>query len=145
MIGESRVVYVRMLEGVETFVPVVSRQIEGDKFEIISNNDLDLEEDATSIYEFFPGDVVECENKVDFYLPVQQRKENFLLATRLISTVFPNRKLYQLIYLIVKSLGEIRIKELSEFEEEIKQLCSDIRIIQRNHPVVKSWLNANCR
>lgn len=137
-------IYIRMLEGVETFVPVNAKLIENNVFEIISNEDMDLEEDATCIYEFFPGDIVRCEMKYNCFLPVQKMEESFLLASELISSTLPNRKIYQLIFLIVKSLGEITPDQLIGFEEEIKWLCSNHQIAQKKHPVVINWLDKNC-
>ena len=140
-------IYIRMLEGVETFIPVDAMPISDNVFEIISNEDMDLEEDATCIYEFFPGDVVmsvvKCEMLRDFSNPMQKRKKTFTLAVELISSTFPNRKLYQLIYMIVRSLGKITQNQLQGFEDEIRQLCFDSSIAQRRHPVIEKWIDEN--
>jgi len=141
---EIQTIYIRMLEGVETFIPVIAKPIDDDIFEIISNEDMDLEEDATCIYEFFPGDTVRCEVMQDYFLPVQKRKETFMLSVELINSTFPNRKVYQLIFLIVKSLGKITRNQLQEFDDEIKFLYSNNSIVQKRHPVVKKWLENNC-
>lgn len=140
---EIQTIYIRMLEGVETFIPVNAKFVGDNVFEIISNKYMNLEEDATCIYEFFPSDVVRCEVKRDFFLPIQKRKETFLLATKLLSSTFPNRKVYQLIFLIVKSLGEINRNQLQGFEDEIRRLYFDKSILQRQHPLVKKWLEKN--
>ena len=138
-------IYIRMLEGVETFIPVDARYISDNVFEIISNEDMDIEEDATCIYEFFPGDIVRCEKVKRIFLSLQKREKTFLLAIELLNSTFPNRKVHQLIFLIVKSVGKITRNQLQEFDEdEIKQLCSDSSIIQKRHPVVKMWLEKNC-
>ncbi len=126
-------IYIRLLEGTETWVPVPAISYGNGIFEIKENQYLDLEEDATSIWEFLPGDTVEC---------VEQDKR--LVALKLVNSKFPNRKVYQLIFLIVKNIGKIKRYELLEFEDEIKQLCLNENIIQRQHPIVKKWLYENC-
>lgn len=127
-------IYIRLLEGTETWVPVPATRHGENIFEIKANQYLDLEEDVSSIWEFFPGDVVKCENR-----------EGDIIASELLKFTFPNRKVHQLIFTIVKSLGEVAVNQLPEFAEEIKKLCLDKNIIQRQHPVVKSWLDKNCK
>ena len=140
---EIQTIYIRMLEGVETYIQVTAKPVADNVFEIISNADMDLEEDATCIYEFFPGDVVKCELMRDFFFPIQKRRETFILAIELISSTFPNRKLHQLIYMIVRSLGGVIRNQLQGFEDEIRQLCFDSNIAQRRHPVVEKWIEKN--
>jgi hypothetical protein len=130
----TKTVYIRLLEGPETWVPV-SAILHGDNiFEIKENQYLDLEEDISSIWEFFPGDVVKC-----------IKRDGDLIATELVESTFSDRKVYQLIFLIVYNLGEITREQLKGFEDEIKRLCSDSRIVQRQHPVVKDWLEKHCK
>jgi len=147
-IKDIQTIYIRMLEGIETFIPVKAKPVVDNVFEIISNEDMDLEEDATCIYEFVPGDVVKsvvkCEMLRNFSLPMRKRRETFILAVELISSTFPNRKLYQLIFMIVRSLGKVTRNQLQGFENEIKQLCSNSSIAQRRHPVVEKWIEKNC-
>src|SRR5580658_3967742 len=142
MKAETIKIYVRLIDGVEILAPCDAKYIGGEKFEIIRTENLDLDTDATSIWEFFPGDVVKCE-------PYEgQSKFNTFginkVARQLISSIFPNRKLHQLIFLIVRSFGKITLDELKGFEPEIKQLCNDKGVCQRNHPVIESWLLKNC-
>ena len=66
------------------------------------------------------------------------------MANKLISSKFPNRKLYELILIIVKRQREIRIEKLKEYKECIYKLCTDRSIFQRNHPVIKAWIEENC-
>ena len=152
------IIYTRMLEGVTNYVPCEALRIRDTTYEIISNKDIDLESDATCIWEFFPGDKVKAMNKKEIVFPFgggvfipadaseceDCEEKTILLATELISSTFPNRKLYQLIFLIVSSLGEISLDQLQGFENEIKRLCVDSIIAQRRHPVIKKWLNKNC-
>ena len=133
-----------MLEAVETYIPVTAKQIGDNVFEIVNNEAMDLDTDATCIYQFFPGDIVETKMENNFSLPIQKRKESILIAIRLINSTFPNRKLYQLIFIIVESLGEVEKSKLKGYEEEIDQLCINKNIFQRNHPVVRNWLIKNC-
>ncbi|HLR38293.1 MAG TPA: hypothetical protein VK084_09615 [Chitinophagaceae bacterium] len=143
---DYQTIYIRMLEGVETFIPVKAKHLKGDLFEIINNEDLDLdlEEDATSIYEFFPGDTVKCEIQSNYFLPIQGKVETFLLASKLISSTFIDRKLYELIFLIVKNFGKVELDKLEHFADEIKRICYDKSIVQRKHPVIQNWIKENC-
>ena len=126
-------IYIRLLEGPETWVPMPAVSHGDNIFEIKENQYLDLEEDISSIWEFFPGDIVKCTNR-----------DGDLVASELLRSTFPDRKVYQLIFLIVKSLGEVTPDQLKGFKDEIKCLCSRSSIVQRKHPVVKNWLEKNC-
>ncbi|MCP3659255.1 MAG: hypothetical protein GY830_02635 [Bacteroidetes bacterium] len=143
---KKEIIYIKMLEGIEVLIPVEAKLISKNLFEIIENRDIDLESDATSIYEFFPGDIVSCiETNSKEYFKDQKKDLNFFfLANKLISSNFPNRKLYELIFIIVKRQGEVRIEELEEYKENIHKLCTDKSIFQRNHPVIKAWIEENC-
>ena len=131
--SEASKIYIRLLEGPETLVPISARLLEGNTFEILDNPYLDLDEDVTSIWEFFPGDIVSCE-----------KRGNDLRAKELLSSTFPDRRLYQIIFLIVSTLGNASVEDLKDFETEIGRLCTDSKILQRNHPVVQRWLLQNC-
>jgi hypothetical protein len=114
-------------------VPVKTKVVEKDLFEIIENQYLDLNNDATCIWEYFPGDIVKAES-------VNDR----LIAVELVKSSFPNRKLFQLIFLIVANLGKIHPKLLKGYGHEINILNKTIDLPQRNHPLVKSWLSKYC-
>ena len=126
-------IYIKLLEGTETWVPVPAIRRGDNIFEILENQYLDLDGDTSSIWEFFPGDTVRC-----------TRQGNDLMALELINSIFPNRKMHQLIFQIVSSSGEITLGQIRGFEDELKQLCSDNAIVQKRHPVVMNWLNKNC-
>ena len=123
-------IYIKLLEGAEILVPVPAISHGNDIFEVKGNQYLDLEDDATSIWEFFPGDMVKC-----------LKPNKSWIASELLGSTFPNRKLYQLIFLIVESLGKISLDQLQGFENELQRLCVDRTITQRQHPVIEKWLH----
>ena len=127
-------IYIRLLEGTEALAPVEARRLEGDTFEITANPDLDLEGDVTSIWEFFPSDVVKCKEEGDMQV-----------AKELVRSSFPNRRIYQLLFKIVESLGAIEVTKLSDFKTELLKLCTQDDIRQKRHPLVQEWLNMNCQ
>lgn len=127
-------IFIRLLEGTETFVPVEAKHLGSNIFEITKNSDLDLEEDVTSIWEFFPGDVVSCE-----------KREDIRVATELLRSTFPNRRLYELIFQIVESFGRISLEELSDYRIELQELTNNTSISQRKHPVVREWIERNSK
>lgn len=208
--GGKAIIYIRMFEGVPTYFPCEALRISDAVYEIISNEDMDLDNDATCIWEFFPGDKVRVLEKKETVLPFgggvflaagedepglshftqkrcrsrqnaikktfngsffnsyiftflakawariatffkvrkscgcidcQLEEKTIPLATELINSTFPNRKLYQLIFWIVESLGEISLDQLQGFENEIQRLCVDRTITQRRHPVIEKWLH----
>jgi hypothetical protein len=147
-----------MLEGTTNYVPCQAL-VNGDgSYLIVKNDDLDLDGDATRIWQFFPGDTVRCttvtETVFEFgggvLIPVDPTEgkgcieRKMLLATQLVTSTFPERNLHQLIFTIVRNLGELDEGHLEEYESEITQLCSDSLIVQRRHPIVKRWIEANC-
>jgi hypothetical protein len=117
-----------LLEGVEALVPVKAVLIESNLFRITENQFLDFE-DATSIWEFFPDDVVECEFD-----------NNIWIARKLVESSIPDRELYQLIFRIVDRLGNLEIDESNQIRDTINELYRRNDIIQKQHPIVKNWL-----
>jgi hypothetical protein len=122
-------IYIRLIDGVETFVPVQAVRNDDSTFKIIDNDYLDLDTDVTSIWEFFPGDIVTC-----------KQKEDYLLASELLGYTFPNRRLHQLIFLIVENFGNPTPDKLAGFDEEMRILTTDKGVIQIRHPMIKKWL-----
>ena len=132
--NKLKTIYVRLIDGTESKVPCKGVLLDKVNYKITENQSLDIEGDATSIWEFFPGDVVECEQR-DFGL----------LASRLISSSFPDRKIHQLIFLLIQSFAKLKIDDLDEFKNELKKLCDpNFRLLQKTHPMVKKWLEENC-
>lgn len=140
MKNQMQQIYVRLIDGVEVFVPVVARQLDEDVYEIMEIPSFDLD-DFSSIWQFFPGDVVRCEKKI-FH------NKNFgLLANELISSTFPDRKLHELIFLIVYSQGKVAVENLQGFQKEIKQFCNSHTVFQKNSviPAIKDWVYRCCK
>ena len=108
-------IYVTLIEGTLVFVPLDARMVDVNTYEILHNPILQLESDATSIWEFFPGDIVTVGTRTigartgEKRLFRKRRVEtgtDIILAMELVSSTFPNRKLHQLIFLIVQSMGK---------------------------------------
>ena len=121
-----------MIEGVETYMPVDSEPIEKNVYKIVFNKYMDLESDLTSIYEFYPGDIVSCEIVDDI-----------LLAKKRVSSTFINWKYYHIIFRILETGGELPTNEFVEFENELLQLKNSRHIPQRDHPFISRWLELN--
>lgn len=128
-------IFVAVLSGTIALVPVGAKRIEGNRFEIIENESLDLK-NQFDVWEFFPGDVVWCEEIS------RENKENVLLATRLVSSTFPDRALHQLIYSIVSHMGDITREELGILAPEIPKLRGYVN--ETNcHPLLRKWMMDN--
>lgn len=128
--SESVQIFVRLIEGAETFVPCFGKVLENGLVEIYRNDYLDLENDATSIWEFLPGDIVRYETH-----------DGNLWAKELISSTVENRRVYELVFLIVHSLGKMTIEEAMVFSKEIDFLSKSDSVKQKNHPIVQKWIN----
>lgn len=120
--------WIRSIEGIENFIEVEAKFVQPNICEILSNEYLD-HQDATSIWEFFPGDVVLC-----------KKFEGKLVARKLVSTKVKNRKLLELIFIVVKNKGQISSSLLKRYESEINFLKSNPDVIFHKHPVVRKWL-----
>lgn len=125
-------VFVRLLEGTEIVVPCQALHIQKDIFEILKNNSLDME-DKTSIWQFFPGDLVKCEMRNGLYF-----------AKELLSSTFPDREIHHLIFMLVESLGQIEYEYLKKYTSALKDLCVRKDILQLEHPIVLNWRRNNC-
>lgn len=155
---EKQIVYITMLEGTTNYVPCRALKNLEDTFIILENEDIDLDEDATCIWQFLPGDIVRCKLVKECFfefgggvlIPVSQDEsvgcveKEILLATELIDSSFPKRKLYSLLFAIVKSLGNLDPVQVEHYRDEILVLCADMHVVQRHHPIVSRWIRANC-
>lgn len=126
-------IYIRLLDGATAYVPCTAIHISNDNYQIVKIRELDIENDVTAIWEFFPGDLVKCKLNDDKVL--------FAESLISLSTSFKNRKVHQLIFRVVNSLGEISDSEISSFNDEIDYLINEEEVVQKNHPIVKKWLN----
>jgi hypothetical protein len=71
-----------------------------------------------------------------------KKKGKMLVAHELIESDFPNRKMHQLIFNLVKNFGELGSDDLEIFQDEIKLLrSSNCEIKQRQHPIIEKWLH----
>ena len=60
---------------------------------------------------------------------------------KLIESSVPDRGLYQLIFRLVESLGNLEIDEFNQTSKISKVLFKREDIIQRQHPTVSNWIN----
>lgn len=138
------VVYVRLLEGGITYVPCVGKRISDLVYEIIDNEELDME-DYTAIWQFFPGDIVGCVDKAPFAMPTdgmvsKMENESILIAENLVDSKIDNRDVYGLIYDIV-----------AQNKNSIYFDCADHLCLNRGeisysqHPAVRRWISRNCK
>jgi len=129
----SKTIYVRLIDGTLAFVPVEARQLDEQKFEITANQFLDLEDDNTSLWEFFPGDIVES-----------KLQSNLIIAERLLESSFPNRDFHALLFRLVDSKGELNEVETATFQEQIKVLLErKSPVSQSEHPLIEKWITEN--
>lgn len=56
-------IYIRLIDGTETWIPINARLINNDQFEIIENPEF-MDLDVNELYEFLPDDIVELENHI---------------------------------------------------------------------------------
>ena len=129
----SKTIYVRLIDGTSALVPVEAKQLDEQIFQITHNESLDLENDDTSLWEFFPGDVVEC-----------KLKDNLIVAEQLLESGFPNRDFHALLFRLVDSDGKLSEAEVAAFQEQIKILLErKSPISQSEHPLIKKWIMEN--
>lgn len=126
----SKTIYVRLIDGSSALVPIEAEQFDEMTFQITTNESLDLENDDTSLWEFFPGDIVEC--KV---------QNNLIVAEKLLESSFPNRDFHALLFRVVDSGGELSESEAALFREQIKMLQEGKSpVSQSQHPFVRKWV-----
>lgn len=126
--NDLKTIYVRLLDGTEAFVPVPAIVRGGGIFEITENPLLDPD-DFTAIWEYFPGDSVLCE-----------RRNDMLLAVRLVSSTVSNRHVYDLVFRIVESLGRLVLPDTTR-RAVLNDLCSSASSVgQIQHPLVQKWI-----
>ena len=57
-------IYVRMIDGTMSLVPVIARGIQNKQFEILDDDEYSLIDDSV-LFEFYPGDIVEVDDHED--------------------------------------------------------------------------------
>lgn len=125
----NKTIYIRLIDGTLTFVLVEARRLDELTFQITANKFLDLENDDTSLWEYFPGDVVEC-----------KIKDTLILAEKLLKSNFPDRNFHALLFRIVDSDGKLSEAEIVTFQEQIEILLErKSPVSQSEHPLVEKW------
>lgn len=127
-------IYVKLLDGTEALAPCRAVLLQKNIFRITDIESFDPE-DPTTIWEFLPNDVVECEPYNDY-----------LLATRLVESNFPNRRIYELIFKIVTNAGAVSPGQpaFAAYKDEIQALCRTDVVPQCKHPIIKEWRDKFC-
>ena len=112
-------IYIRLIDGTETWVPVNAKLINNDQFEIIENSELTVI-DTNELYEFLPGDIVEIENHVF------QNGTNGKVAKKLISKGHWTDRNY-MDFKFKATLGLLKIdkKTAQMYQKEIERVKMD--------------------
>ena len=124
------IIYVHGIEWTDFYAPCQAKHCEKDIYTILENDSWDLH-DYTTIWEFFPGDIVKC-----------KKKGNDLYAVERLGSIFPNRKFHELVFHIVASHGDSKKEQLLWYEQEIKML-HDGFLQKTQHPDIKKWVLNN--
>jgi hypothetical protein len=129
----SKTIYIRLIDGTSALVPVEAKQLDEQIFQITDNDYLDLENDDTSLWEFFPGDVVKC-----------KFQDNLIVAEQLLESSFPHRNFHAVLFRILESNGKLNEAETAKFQQEIKILLDrKSPVSQSEHPLIKKWIMEN--
>jgi len=130
-------VYIRVIDGTETYIPSIAKLIKEDTYEIVKIESFDIQNDNTSIWEYFPGDEVGCISK-----SFSDNAEKSLVATRLLNSSFPGRKIYQLVFDIIQNSGYINP---CEYGTEIKIIGQTDFEYGKPYPALQKWLKENLK
>jgi hypothetical protein len=129
----SKTIYIRLIDGTSVLVPVEARQLGEQIFQITDNDYLDLENDDTNLWEFFPGDVVNC-----------KFQDDLIVAEQLLESSFPHRNFHAVLFRILDSDGKLNEVETVRFQQEIKILLERKSLVsQSEHPLIKKWITEN--
>ncbi len=127
-------IYVELIEGVETLLPVKARKLRQAEnedyavYEIMENREFDPE-DYTSVWEFLPGDTVLVKENYDKNGP-------YLRAVERISAKHPDRSFYQFLYDLVKQSGRLTPEQEKFYRNEWEHLEKLISTHKEFHPQV---------
>ena len=125
-------IYVYLIDGTGVYVPIETEKISDDVYRITDISSIDIENDHTAIWKFFPGDIVKVKHHEGM---------DIMLADELIESTFPNRRMHELIFRIVESFGDLTDEEEKEFAEELEDLKSpNCKVLQKKHPTVQKYL-----
>lgn len=134
-------IYVALIEGIKSFVPVEAKEISNDEYLIVRSQLFDLE-DNTSLFQFLPGDKVLC--KIELKKDYKNNDEQVLVADSLIASTVPDRNLYMLKFIIVDQGGLLRPDQINFYAKELTRLREEILFYGENkdnpyHPGLQTW------
>jgi|GEM_PF-6293669 len=126
------IVFIRVLDGTEVFVPCLAENLSDDIFKVIENKYFD-NDDFTSVWEFFIGDTISV-----------QEQNGDLYAKKLIDSNIKDRSVFSLIFELVHSDGKLSLEKESTYSNEISTLRSEsFASNYKRHPIIKRWLADN--
>ncbi len=100
-----RKIYIHLIDGTDSWVPIDAKHIQNDQFEIVDNKKYD-DLDASELFEFFPGDIVEIEQHIFTDGTKGQ------VAKRLISKgEWPDRKFNE--FKFMAAIGQLNIDKIT--------------------------------
>jgi hypothetical protein len=140
-----KTIYVALIEGMKSFVPVEAKDLGSDVFLIVSSKLYDPDDDS-SLFQFIPGDKVRC--KIDLKKDHQGNEEKVFVADSLVSSKIPGRNVQTLKFVIADQNGVLRPSQVEQFSDEIKALKAEIIKRKDNketpfHPAIVRWAAAS--
>lgn len=123
-------IYVELIDGVKCYAPVKARKINNRKYEIVENDIYDFD-DINTIWKFYLGDLVICEER-----------EGLLYAIELVSSSLSNRDLYSLCYDIVESNGLLSELFYQRNKNILINLKNSLGFPYKNNPIVSEFLQS---
>ncbi len=125
-----RTVFVRLIDGTDTWIPVKSKPIQSNQFELLSNSEFE-DADPMCLFEFYPGDIVETEQ----HLFSDSRVE--LIAKRLIQA-YPFKDREYLDFKFKAVLGQISINKSNaeQYQRLIRRIIKEKSDGQNFYPSI---------
>ena len=137
-----KTIYVALIEGVKSFVPVEAKEITS-KVYIITYSRLFDPNDNSSVFQFIPGDKVSC--RIETKKDCKGSEEQILVADSLIESSALNRNLQMIKFIIVDQNGVLSHEQMNHYNKELVVLKKEVNEGRRDsnassyHPNILRW------
>lgn len=128
-------IYIHLIDGTDVWVPVNARWIRDAQFEILDNNTYH-EVNSTELFEFFPGDIIETEERALF-----DGIKGPVAAKLIVTGPWPDRKFNEFKYKASLKKLNIDKQTAQTFRTEIERVKKEVSAGQIFYPTIIETTN----
>ncbi|WP_225000410.1 hypothetical protein [Cesiribacter sp. SM1] len=127
----TQAIYVHLIDGTDTWVPVKARIVQDNQYEILENSEFIRDADPNYLFEFYPGDTVETVPHT-----FKDGKKGNIAKKLIREGKWQNRKYNEFLYKAILGLLNIDIHTADKYRDEIERVKKENSAGQFFYPAV---------